>query len=145
MHLCNLLLEHPLSATPESYALAALMCLDAVRLPARVDASGNLSSLCGQDRSLRDAALIARGDELLDHSATGTLVSEYHIEAAIADSGRLADYPFYFAALAELELQSGRKASTHEYFLSAQSLARNPMERRFFEQRASACAAGLLP
>jgi RNA polymerase sigma factor (sigma-70 family) len=197
MHLCNLLLEHPLSATPESYALAALMCLDAARLPARVDASGNLSSLYDQDRSLWDAALIARGDELLDHSATGTFVSEYHIEAAIAsvharaqsaahtrwdtivglydtlltirpspivalnraiaiaqlqgpargleeiaaiaDSGRLADYPFYFAALAELELQSGRKAAAHEYFLSAQSLARNPMERRFFQQRACAC------
>jgi RNA polymerase sigma-70 factor (ECF subfamily) len=59
--------------------------------------------------------------------------------AAIADSARLADYPFYFAALGELELQCGRKEVGREHFLSARRLARNPMERRFFQQRAAAC------
>ena len=40
MRLTAVLLEHPLGATPATYALAALMCLHAARLPARVDASG---------------------------------------------------------------------------------------------------------
>lgn len=199
MHLSELLLEHPLSATPSSYALAALMCLDAARLPARVDARGNLSSLYDQDRSLWDAALIEKGEALLDRSATGTDLTEYHIEAAIAsvharartaadtrwdtivslydtlmalrpspivalnraialaqlegpgrgleamaaidDRELLSEYPFYFAALAELELRSGRAGAAREYFLTARRLARNPMERRFFEQRASVCVA----
>jgi RNA polymerase sigma-70 factor (ECF subfamily) len=199
MHLSELLLEHPLSATPASYALAALMCLDAARLPARVDAAGNLSSLHDQDRSLWDRVLIEKGEALLDRSATGTDVSEYHMEAAIAsvharartaadtrwdtivglydtlmairpspivalnraiaiaqregpargleaieaisDRELLSEYPFYFAALAELELRSGRAEAAREYFLTAQRLARNPMERRFFEQRASVCVA----
>src|ERR1700740_2858698 len=37
MRLTALLLERPLGATPATYALAALMCLHAARLPARVD------------------------------------------------------------------------------------------------------------
>ncbi len=50
MRLTAMLLEHPLGRTPATYALAALMCLHAARLPARIDASGNLSSLFDQDR-----------------------------------------------------------------------------------------------
>jgi len=51
MRLTALLLAHPLGAVPSTYALAALMCLHAARLPARLDAMGNLSSLFDQDRS----------------------------------------------------------------------------------------------
>ncbi|MBI3721032.1 MAG: hypothetical protein HY248_00635 [Fimbriimonas ginsengisoli] len=58
MRLTALLLEHPLGTTPAKYALAALMCLNAARLPARVDASGNLSSLFHQDRSQWDQELV---------------------------------------------------------------------------------------
>src|SRR5262249_55823169 len=65
-------------------ALAALMCFHAARLPARVDALGNLSSLFDQDRSRWDAQLVAEGQKLLDLSATGPEITEYHIEAAIA-------------------------------------------------------------
>jgi RNA polymerase sigma-70 factor (ECF subfamily) len=43
MRLTRLLLDHPLGATSATHALAALMYLHAVRLPARVDASGNLN------------------------------------------------------------------------------------------------------
>jgi predicted RNA polymerase sigma factor len=35
MRLTAMLLEYPLGTTPVTYALAALMCLDAARLPAR--------------------------------------------------------------------------------------------------------------
>jgi predicted RNA polymerase sigma factor len=41
MHLSAMLLRHPLAATPASYALSALMCLHAARLPGRMDAAGN--------------------------------------------------------------------------------------------------------
>src|SRR5438094_6295742 len=51
LRLAALLFEHPLGSTPATYALAAMMCLHAARLPARLDASGNLSTLSDQDRS----------------------------------------------------------------------------------------------
>jgi RNA polymerase sigma factor (sigma-70 family) len=84
MRLTAMLLEHPLGSQPATCALAALMCLCAARLPARVDASGELSSLFEQDRSLWDQRLVAEGLMLLERSAAGSEISEYHIEAAIA-------------------------------------------------------------
>ena len=197
MRLAELLVEHPLAATPATHALAALMSLHAARLPARVDAAGNLSSLFDQDRSRWDQDLVAEGRRLLDRSATGSSLTEYHVEAAIAlvhasapraedtDWGgivalydtlmtirpspvvalnraiavaqhdgaerglaeiraiegrdRLIDYPFYFAALGELELRCGHGDAAREHFQAAVELARNPMERRFLEQRVSSC------
>ena len=84
MRLAALLEEHPLGATPATDALRALMCLHAARLPARIDAAGDLSSLFDQDRSLWNRELIAEGQRLLDRSAAGPELSEYHVEAAIA-------------------------------------------------------------
>jgi RNA polymerase sigma-70 factor (ECF subfamily) len=79
-----LLADHPSTSTPATLALCALMVLNASRLAARVDALGNLNALADQDRSLWDKALIERGIELLDRSAIGDELSEYHIEAAIS-------------------------------------------------------------
>jgi RNA polymerase sigma-70 factor (ECF subfamily) len=84
MRLTAILLEHLPCARPRTYGLAALMCLHAARLPARIDASGSLSSLFDQDRSIWDQQLIAEGISFLDRSATGSELSEYHLEAAIA-------------------------------------------------------------
>ena len=84
MRLAALLLEHPLATTPATHALAALMCFHAARLPARVDGSGNLNSLFDQDRSRWDSNLLAEGQRLLDLSAIGSELTEYHVEAAIA-------------------------------------------------------------
>jgi RNA polymerase sigma factor (sigma-70 family) len=84
MRLSILLLDHPLASTPASHALCALMCLHAARLPARVDALGNLTSLLWQDRSRWDPRLIADGQRFLELSATGDALTEYHVEAAIA-------------------------------------------------------------
>ena len=84
IRLALLLVDHPLTSAPASYALAALMHLHAARLPARLDAGGNLSSLFDQDRSRWDAQVIEAGLELLNRSATGSQLSEYHVEAAIA-------------------------------------------------------------
>jgi len=197
MRLTCLLLEHPFGKTPATFALAALMHLDASRLPARVDASGNLSSLFDQDRSQWDPELAAQGRNFLELSASGSELTEYHVEAAIAGvhttahcaeqtdwetiaslydklmairpspvvalnraiavaqrdgaergleeiraiagSDRLAAYPFYHAALGELELRSGRHQMSREHFQAALALARNPMEHRFLQQRVAAC------
>jgi len=83
MRLTAVLLENPLGARPATYALAALMCLNAARL-GRVDAAGNLSALLDQDRSAWDQELIAEGLKLLEFSAEGSELSDYHVEAAMA-------------------------------------------------------------
>ncbi|MBS1689721.1 MAG: sigma-70 family RNA polymerase sigma factor [Bacteroidetes bacterium] len=84
MLLIDLVIGHPALATPQSYALAALMYLNAARLPARLDGSGNFVSFFEQDRSLWNHNLIADGQALLNLSASGTELTKYHIEAAIA-------------------------------------------------------------
>jgi predicted RNA polymerase sigma factor len=172
------------------------MWLHAARLPARVDANGDLIRLEEQDRSLWDAALIVKGNEFLDRSAWGTELTQYHLEAAIASvhcsavradetdwvrlvwlydellrvqpspvvalnraiavaqvdgaergieelkaiaqHDRLAPYPYYRAALAELEMRAGRMASAREHFEAAAALARNSRERKFLRSRAAA-------
>lgn len=84
MRLAVLLTEHSLAAIPSTQALLALMCLHAARLPTRVDVSGSLSLLADQDRSQWNTELIAEGQKLLELSASGEQLSEYHVEAAIA-------------------------------------------------------------
>jgi RNA polymerase sigma factor (sigma-70 family) len=201
MRLAALLREHPLAATPATYALSALMYLHAARLPARLDAAGDLRSLFDQDRSQWDSNLIAEAGRLLDAAASGSEITGYHLEAAIAwvhttahraedtdwgvivslydrlmairpspvvalnraiavaqregperglaelhaiaGSDRLAGYPFYHAALGEFELRSGKPENAREYFATALALARNPMERRFLEQRIAACKSAV--
>jgi RNA polymerase sigma factor (sigma-70 family) len=196
MHLTAFLLDHPLGATPETFALAALMCLHAARLPGRLEAE-DLRVLGDQDRSRWDAKLVAQGEQLLDRSAFGPVLSAYHVEAAIAwvhasahrveetdwhtivslydhlmrirpspvialnraiaigqletpqrgleelhaiaNSSRLARYPFYHAALGEFELRNGNAQGARAHFDAALALARNAMERRFLAQRVEAC------
>lgn len=84
IRLTAVLLQHPLGATPTTYALAALMSLNSARLPARIDASGNLVALADQDRSRWDWQRVSEGMKLLELSAPGTALSSYHLEAAIA-------------------------------------------------------------
>ena len=207
LELCNeairlvaVLLQHPLGKTPATYALAALMSLTAARLPARTDSGGNLVPLYDQDRSHWDQTRVSEGMRLLELSATGSELTTYHLEAAMAsvhamarhtketdwsaiiglydqlmrlnpspivalnraialaqrdgpergiaeiqaipDPDRLAAYPFYPAALGELEFRRGNDARAHEHFELALARARNPMERRFFEHRLAACGSG---
>jgi RNA polymerase sigma-70 factor (ECF subfamily) len=156
-----------------------------------------LASLFDQDRSRWDATLVAEGQRLLELSASGPGLTEYHLEAAIAwvhttapraeetdwgaivslydklmaiqpspvvalnraiaiaqrdgprrgleelraipNPDRLSSYPFYHAALGEFELRSGKHEDALAHFRKAHALARNPMERQFFEQRVAAC------
>jgi RNA polymerase sigma factor (sigma-70 family) len=75
MRLTALLCEHPPAESPETNALAALMCLHAARLPARLDTMGDLSPLFDQDRSRWDTRLVSQGLALLERSAAGLEVS----------------------------------------------------------------------
>jgi len=193
IRLTALLRAHPPAATPETHALAALMCLHAARLPARLDPAGDLTLLVDQDRSRWDSRLVAEGLALFEASAAGDTVSAYHVEAAIAvahagapsvaaadwasivslydrlmaiapspvvalnraiaiayrdgaarglealaaiaDRERLERYPFYPAAMGELELRRGNREAARERFAAALELARNATERRFLEKR----------
>jgi len=199
IRLTALLREHPPADTPSTRALAALMHLHAARLPARLDAAGELSALIDQDRSRWDAARVSEGLALLEQSAAGDELTAYHVEAAIAavhasaptsaatdwsaivglydrlialapspvaalgraiaiaerdgaERGldelraiagreRLAAYPFYPAALGELELRRGDRAAARTHFTAALGLARNDAERRFLQRRLHDCGA----
>ena len=59
--------------------------------------------------------------------------------STIEDLERLGSYPFYPAALGELELRIGRTDSAKAHFRSAKQLARNDGERRYLEQRILDC------
>ena len=200
IRLTLMLLKNPLGAAPSTYALAALMSLNAARLPARLDVSGNLTALAEQDRSHFDQSLAEDGLRLLERAATGPELTDYHVEAAIAwvhtsaqrtedtdwativslydkliairpspvvalnraiaiaqrdgpkrgldeihaiqDLERLANYPFYHAALGEFELRKGNHKAAQDHFKLAFSLARNSMERQFLNQRVNACEQG---
>jgi RNA polymerase sigma factor (sigma-70 family) len=197
MRLTALLLAHPLASTPSTHALGALMSFNAARLPTRLDADGNLQLLAEQDRTRWDPATIREGQRLLNLAATGTQLTEFHVEAAIAflhtsapsneatdwraivalydtlltlhpspvvalnraiaiaqhegperglreiaaipDPARLHCYPFYFAALGELELSSGNPVAARPHLQRALKLARNPTERHSLTRRLQGC------
>ena len=65
-------------------------------------------------------------------------IEELH---AIGDRERLSRYPFYPAAMGELELRRGNRGVAREHFRAALALARNPTEQRFLEKRVRACAS----
>ena len=82
--LASLLRTHPVTATPATTALSALMALHEARLSGRLDADGELLPLWDQDRTTWDRDLIAEGVALLEESAEGDAMTPYHLEAAIA-------------------------------------------------------------
>src|SRR5262249_33487684 len=84
LRLALLLSDHPQGARPKTFALVALFCFDAARLPGRVDTEGFLIQLENQDRSKWDWALIGKGFRFLEKSASENELSEFHLEAAIA-------------------------------------------------------------
>lgn len=84
IRLVRQLVDHPASTSPEAHALLALMLMQAARLPARIDSTGELATLEEQDRSLWDQAMLAEGLRAFGRSATGERLSAYHVEAAIA-------------------------------------------------------------
>jgi RNA polymerase sigma-70 factor (ECF subfamily) len=82
--LCHLLCSDPRFRTPATDALLALMLFHAARLEARLDQRGSVLLLEEQDRGRWDRRLIRRAQEFLARSAEGTVISAFHLEAAIA-------------------------------------------------------------
>jgi RNA polymerase sigma-70 factor (ECF subfamily) len=60
------------------------MLFHAARLESRLDPEGSVLLLEEQDRGLWDRRLIGRAQEFLARSAEGTVISAFHLEAAIA-------------------------------------------------------------
>jgi len=78
------LADHPATCGPAPDALLALMLLQAARLPARIDAAGELAILAEQDRDQWDQQLLVDGLHTLSRAAAGNRLTAYHVEAAIA-------------------------------------------------------------
>jgi RNA polymerase sigma factor (sigma-70 family) len=193
LRLTELLLEAKATAHVDVHALAGLFCFDLARLPTRVDDQGVFVPLEDQDRSRWDRALVERGLHHLARSATGDLMSRWHLEAgiacehtiapsldetdwdrivdfydllaqrsqspvvalnralalaerdgvdvgrrellALADDPKLSDYPFYWAARADLERRAAHPATARSDYERAIALARSPAERVSYERR----------
>lgn len=90
LRLALLLSRHPVTNTPTTSALIALMCFQASRFDTRMHADGSIILLHDQDRSQWNHALILRGQQYLNQAASGDEISEYHLEAAIASCHALA-------------------------------------------------------
>jgi RNA polymerase sigma-70 factor (ECF subfamily) len=71
-------------ASPKLHALVSLMAFQAARLPARIDAAGNMVLLEDQDRELWDQKLVTFGFRELERSAEGDEMTPYHVQAALA-------------------------------------------------------------
>lgn len=84
MRLCYMLIENEYTNRPAVNALLSLMCFQASRFDARMNANGEMILYEEQDTSLWDADLIARGGYFMHCAATGNAVSKYHLEATIA-------------------------------------------------------------
>jgi RNA polymerase sigma-70 factor (ECF subfamily) len=63
-------------------------------------------------------------------------IEEIH---AIEGRERLKSYPFYPAAMGELEHRCGNRDAARKHFSAALALARNATERRFLQRRMLAC------
>jgi RNA polymerase sigma factor (sigma-70 family) len=90
IRLATLLVEHPVGAVPETFALLALMHLHGARLGARLDALGGLVLLEEQDRSLWDREKVQLGLQWLARASSGDVFSRFHAEAGIAAEHCLA-------------------------------------------------------
>ena len=84
IRLARLLSEHPLTGVPITHALTALLLFHAARFPSRIDEDGQLLPLEEQDRSEWSQEIIGEAQRFLNRSATGTLLSDYHLLAGIA-------------------------------------------------------------
>jgi len=90
MRLCKLLSENKAGAKPSTYALLALMCLQASRFDSRIDENNSIILLQHQDRTKWNQQLIQMGYCYLNQSSKGDYLSVYHIESAIAAEHCLA-------------------------------------------------------
>lgn len=84
MRLTLILTENPLTNTPQTNALLALMCYQSSRFDARENESGEIILFEEQNKSLWNQELINKGNYYLIDACSGNGVSKYHLEAGIA-------------------------------------------------------------
>ena len=84
IRLTALLLSQPSTHQPAVNALMALMCFHASRFDARLTDAGETILYDDQDETLWNRELIDKGTQFLNAASTGTTISKYHLEAAIA-------------------------------------------------------------
>jgi predicted RNA polymerase sigma factor len=84
IRLTQLLAEHPAGDQPGTHALLTLMFLNTARIGTRVDDDGKLLLLAEQDRTKWNQGMIARGMFHFSRSATGRILTVYHLQAGIA-------------------------------------------------------------
>ena len=82
--LTSLLLDSKETATTQTHALFALMNFQASRLKARRGADGTEILYDDQDPAKWDQAMITTGAYHLHKASSGTILTAYHLEAAIA-------------------------------------------------------------
>jgi RNA polymerase sigma-70 factor (ECF subfamily) len=86
----KIITEHPATLNPINDALLALLCLHAARFDSRISDSNELILLEEQDRNLWDRELIKVGYHYLNRASEKPVISQYHIEAAIAAEHSMA-------------------------------------------------------
>ena len=84
MRLTQLLIHYDPTNLPPVNALYALMCFHASRFEARKNEYGEIILYHDQDESLWTQELITNGAYHLHQASTGTHLTKYHLEAAIA-------------------------------------------------------------
>ncbi|HZY82298.1 MAG TPA: sigma-70 family RNA polymerase sigma factor [Cyclobacteriaceae bacterium] len=84
IRLCFMLVENQSTNKPDVNALLSLMCFHASRFDARLNEKGEQVLYEEQDTTRWDTDLIRKGEYFLNCSASGTRLSKYHVEAAIA-------------------------------------------------------------
>jgi RNA polymerase sigma factor (sigma-70 family) len=84
MRLCELICRSKAVQHSNTHALLSLMCFSASRNDARLDKQGNILLLQQQDRMKWNQSLIKKGIFHLEASASGTVISKYHLESGIA-------------------------------------------------------------
>jgi predicted RNA polymerase sigma factor len=118
---------------------AAIACVHASAATAAETRWGDVVTLYDALLAIRPSPVVAlhRALAVAQHQGPRRGLDEI---AAIAGRERLESYPFYAAALGELELGVGHHQAARDRFQQALALARNPTERRFLEKRLAACA-----
>ena len=84
MRLTYLLVENEITNKPTANALLSLMCFHSSRFEARFNQNGEIILYEDQDTNLWNKELIQKGEYYLNQSSTGSSLSKYHLEAAIA-------------------------------------------------------------
>jgi RNA polymerase sigma-70 factor (ECF subfamily) len=135
VRLARALAAHPVTASPASDALAALLALTAARLPTRVGPDGVAQLLDDQPREQWDHNLIALGLVHLGQSARGEALTVWHLRAEIA--------LLHSTAASAAETDWPRIAAVYDQLVAVDASPMVALARAVAIGRAAGAAAGL--